>query len=174
MSPLELLTSGEFWGSVVIALIGGGGVGGLLGAWASRRKTVAEAEKAAAEAQKAEAEADRISIEADKLAADAARQAADILTSDVIQPLREQIDYQEQQIKHLEGVQRKAFMMTRYTRELFHWLQSFCQIVEPDFLEQHPKPRLPDELRPDIAPETISGPPVSGGLNHTPTGEEGR
>lgn len=174
MSPLELLASGEFWGSVVIALIGGGGVGGLLGAWASRRKTVAEAEKAAAEAQKAAAEADRISIEADKLAADAARQAADILTSDVIQPLREQINYQEEQIKHLEGVQRKSFMMTRYTRELFHWLQSFCQIVEPDFLEQHPKPRLPDELRPDIAPETIPGPPEAGGPNHTPTGEEGQ
>lgn len=155
MSPLELLASGEFWGSVVVALIGGGGVGGLLGAWASRRKTVAEAEKAAAEAQKAVAEADRISIEADKLAADAARQAADILTSDVIQPLREHIDRQDRQITHLEHQQDKYFKAVAYTRRLFHWLQDFCEVVEPGFLARHPKPSLPDELRPDIAPETV-------------------
>ena len=42
-----------------------------------------------------------------------------------------------------------------YTRSLFHWLQEFCEIMEPDFLARYPKPRLPDKLRPDIAPETI-------------------
>lgn len=124
---------------VIIAIIsgicGGGAVSSLVTALVTRRKTSAEAAS---------------------IIAEASQKALDTVRSDVIQPLRDQIDYQEDQIQHLEGVQRKAFVMTRYTRDLFHWLQSFCEIVEPAFLEQHPKPRLPDELRPDIAPETIS------------------
>lgn len=139
--------------AVITGVCGGGVISGVIAAVTNRRKTSAEAAS---------------------IISEASQRALDTVRNDVIQPLREQIDYQEEQIKHLEGVQRKAFMMTRYTRELFHWLQSFCQIVEPDFLEQHPKPRLPDELRPDIAPETIPGPPEAGGPNHTPTGEEGR
>lgn len=31
--------------------------------------------------------------------------------------------------------------------------------MEPEFLARHPKPRLPDELRPDIAPETVGKEP---------------
>ena len=139
--------------AVITGVCGGGVISGVIAAVTNRRKTSAEAAS---------------------IISEASQRALDTVRNDVIQPLREQIDYQEEQIKHLEGVQRKAFMMTRYTRELFHWLQSFCQIVEPDFLEQHPKPRLPDELRPDIAPETIPGPPEAGGPNHTPTGKEGR
>lgn len=139
--------------AVITGVCGGGVISGVIAAVTNRRKTSAEAAS---------------------IISEASQRALDTVRNDVIQPLREQIDYQEEQIKHLEGVQRKAFMMTRYTRELFHWLQSFCEIVEPDFLARHPKPRLPDELRPDIAPETIPGPPVSGGPNHTPTGEEGR
>ena len=76
-----------------------------------------------------------------------AAQACDILTDSVIKPLREQVESQ----------QRKYFALTAYTRSLFHWLQQFCEIVEPDFLVRHPKPRLPDELRADIAPETMKG-----------------
>ena len=62
---------------------------------------------------------------------------------------------ESQQIQHLEEVQRKYFTAVAYTRSLFHWLQSFCELVEPEFLKRHPKPSLPDELRPDVAPETI-------------------
>ena len=55
----------------------------------------------------------------------------------------------------MEEVQRKYFKAVAYVRGLSHWLQSFCAVVEPEFLKRHPKPSLPDELRPDVAPETI-------------------
>lgn len=122
--------------AIVSGVFGGGAVTSLVTALLSKRKTNAEAAS---------------------IIAEASQKALDAVRNDVIQPLREQIDFQEEQIRHLEGVQRKAFVMTRYTRDLFHWLQSFCEIVEPGFLAQHPKPSLPDELRPDIAPETIGG-----------------
>lgn len=128
MPPLDLFSSTEFWTSLLVALVGGGGVGAIIGAVSSRRKDTA----------------------------DIAAQACDILTDSVINPLREQVDEQEGQIEHLEKQQRKYFTLTAYTRSLFHWLQEFCEIVDPDFLERHPKPHLPDELRADIAPETFS------------------
>jgi hypothetical protein len=126
--PVEIFSGTEFWTSLLVALIGGGGVGAIIGAVSSRRKDTA----------------------------DIAAQACDILTDSVINPLREQVDEQEGQIEHLEKQQRKYFALTAYTRSLFHWLQEFCEIVDPDFLERHPKPHLPDELRADIAPETFS------------------
>lgn len=127
MPPLDLFSSTEFWTAVITALVGGGGVGAVIGAISSRRKDTA----------------------------DIAATACDILTDSVIKPLRVQVESQEEQIQHLESQQRKYFALTAYTRSLFHWLQQFCEIVEPDFLKRHPKPRLPDELRADVAPETI-------------------
>ena len=121
-----LFSSTEFWTSLLVALVGGGGVGAIIGAISSRRKDTA----------------------------DIAAKACDILTDSVIKPLREQVESQEEQIQHLEVQQRKYFALTAYTRSLFHWLQQFCEIVEPDFLKRHPKPHLPDELRADVAPET--------------------
>ena len=126
MPPFDL-SSTEFWTSLLVALVGGGGVGAIIGAISSRRKDTA----------------------------DIAAKACDILTDSVIKLLREQVDEQEGQIEHLEKQQRKYFALTAYTRSLFHWLQEFCEIVDPDFLERHPKPHLPDELRADIAPETL-------------------
>lgn len=125
--PLEFFSSAEFWTAAIVALVGGGGVGAIIGAVSSRRKDTA----------------------------DIAAQACDILTDSVIKPLREQVDEQEGQIEHLEKQQRKYFALTAYTRSLFHWLQEFCEITEPEFLARHPKPHLPDELRADVAPETL-------------------
>lgn len=125
--PLEFFSSAEFWTAAIVALVGGGGVGAIIGAVSSRRKDTA----------------------------DIAAQACDILTDSVIKPLREQVDEQEGQIEHLEKWQRKYFALTAYTRSLFHWLQEFCEITEPEFLARHPKPHLPDELRADVAPETL-------------------
>ena len=127
MPPLDLFSSQEFWTEVIVALVGGGGVGAIIGAVSSRRKD----------------------------SADIAAQACDILTDSVINPLREQVDEPEGQIEHLEKQQRKYFALTAYTRSLFHWLQEFCEIIEPEFLKRHPKPHLPDELRADVAPETL-------------------
>ncbi|EFM41624.1 hypothetical protein [Bifidobacterium dentium] len=160
MPPFQdLFNSQEFWSAVIISLIGGGGiVGAIITAWSNRRS------KAQDEHEQAEA---------DKLAAEAAETAVHILTDSVIQPLREQVESQGAQIQHLEKKQaeqaknleakqknleeqqKKNLVVTTYTRSLFHWLQEFCEIVEPEFLARHPKPRLPDELRPDIAPETV-------------------
>lgn len=86
MPPLDLFSSQEFWTAVIVALVGGGGVGAIIGAISSRRK---------------------------------------------------------------------YFALAEYTRRLFHWLQQFCEVVNPDFLERHPKPHLPDELRGDIMPESF-------------------
>lgn len=127
MPPLDLLSSTEFWTSLFVTLVGGGGVGAIIGAISSRRKDTA----------------------------DIAAQACDILTDSVIKPLREQVELQEEQIQHLESQQRKYFTLTAYTRDLFHWLGLFCEIIEPEFLKRHPKPHLPDELRADVAPETL-------------------
>lgn len=166
----ELFNSQEFWSAVIISLIGGGGiVGAIITAWSNRRSKAQEEHEQA---------------EADKLAAEAAETAVHILTDSVIQPLREQVESQGTQIQHLEKKQaeqarnleakqknleeqqkknlevaQKNLVVTTYTRSLFHWLQEFCEIMEPDFLARHPKPRLPDELRPDIAPETVGKEP---------------
>lgn len=160
MPPFQdLFNSQEFWSAVIISLIGGGGiVGAIITAWSNRRSKSQDGHELA---------------EADKLAAEAAETAVHILTDSVIQPLREQVESQGAQIQHLEKKQaeqaknleakqknleeqqKKNLVVTTYTRSLFHWLQEFCEIVEPEFLARHPKPRLPDELRPDIAPETV-------------------
>lgn len=137
----ELFNSQEFWSAVIISLIGGGGiVGAIITAWSNRRSKAQEEHEQA---------------EADKLAAEAAEAAVRILTDSVIQPLRAQVESQGSQIAKLEDKQRKYFALTAYTRSLFHWLQQFCEIVEPEFLTRHPKPHLPDELRADVAPETL-------------------
>lgn len=95
MSPFhDLFSSAEFWSALILALLGGGGIGGLVGAWSNSRKTEADI---------------------DGITADAADKAVKILTESIIDPLREQVAFQETQIK----------------------------------------PSLPDELRPDVAPETI-------------------
>ena len=83
MFPPDLFSSTEFWTAFVVALVGGGGVGAIIGAVSSRRKDTA----------------------------DIAAKACDILTDSVIKPLREQVDEQEGQIEHLERQQRKYFAL---------------------------------------------------------------
>ncbi|MGE4599412.1 PRTRC system protein E, partial [Bifidobacterium longum subsp. longum] len=65
----------EFWSAVILALLGGGGVGGMVGAWSNRRKNEADI---------------------DDITADAADKAVKILTDNIIDPLREQVAYQEE------------------------------------------------------------------------------
>lgn len=124
-----------------LALLSGGGiVGTIITVVVGRRTNSQDA---------------RDSAEADKLAAEAADAAVHILTDSVIKPLRDQVDSQEKRIKELEVHQHKYYILSAYTRSLFHWLNELCEITEPSFLKSHPKPHLPDELREDIAPETI-------------------
>lgn len=43
-------------------------------------------------------------------------------------------------------------LKTSYIRAMGHWLGELCNVLDPEFLKQHPKPRLPDGLRSTIEP----------------------
>ena len=43
-------------------------------------------------------------------------------------------------------------LKTSYIRSIGHWLGELCNVLDPEFLERYPKPRLPDELRGTIEP----------------------
>lgn len=65
--------------------------------------------------------------------------------------MKRQIDAQDQKInaliKNRDELQYTSDLETGYIRALGHWLAQFCEIIEPEFLENHPKPSLPDDLR---------------------------
>ena len=69
--------------------------------------------------------------------------------------MKRQIDAQDQKIsaliKNRDEMQYTIDLETGYIRALGHWLAQFCEIIDPEFLEDHPKPSLSDELRGRIA-----------------------
>lgn len=69
--------------------------------------------------------------------------------------MKRQIDAQDQKIavliKHRDELQYTIDLETGYIRALGHWMSTFCGFIEPEFLENHPKPSLPDDLRDRIA-----------------------
>lgn len=69
--------------------------------------------------------------------------------------MKRQIDAQDEKInaliKNRDELQYTIDLETGYIRALGHWLSQFCEIIEPEFLENHPKPSLPDALRDRIA-----------------------
>lgn len=69
--------------------------------------------------------------------------------------MKRQIDAQDQKIsaliKNRDALQYTIDLETGYIRALGHWLSQFCEIIDPEFLETHPKPSLPDDLRDRIA-----------------------
>lgn len=70
--------------------------------------------------------------------------------------LKKQIDAQDEKINKLirtrDELQHTSDLETSYIRALGHWLSQFCEIIDKTFLERHPKPPLPDELRDRIYP----------------------
>lgn len=70
--------------------------------------------------------------------------------------LKKQIDAQDEKIDKLirtrDELQHVSDLETGYIRSLGHWLAKFCEILDEEFLNQHPKPSLPDELRDRIYP----------------------
>lgn len=70
--------------------------------------------------------------------------------------LKKQIDAQDEKIDKLiqtrDELQHVSDLETGYIRSLGHWLAQFCEITDKKFLERHPKPSLPDELRDRICP----------------------
>ena len=131
----DLVSSTEFWSSLLLALVGGGGIGGMITSLAGRRKSTAES---------------------DSLSAQAAKEAVSILTDQVIAQLREQVDAQEKQIAHLERQQEKLFAATAYIRSQNHWLDELCRsgLLGARWADEHPKPHLPHLLRDTITPTT--------------------
>lgn len=69
--------------------------------------------------------------------------------------MKRQIDVQDQKInaliKNRDALQYIIDLETGYIRALGHWLSKFCEIIDPEFLEDYPKPSLPDGLRDRIA-----------------------
>jgi hypothetical protein len=69
--------------------------------------------------------------------------------------MKRQLDEQDQKIsaliKNRDELQYTIDLETGYIRALGHWLAEFYEIIEPEFLENHPKPSLPDDLRDRIA-----------------------
>lgn len=69
--------------------------------------------------------------------------------------MKRQIDAQDQKIsaliKNRDAMQYTIDLETGYIRALGHWMSQFCEIIEPEFWENHPKPSLPDDLRDRIA-----------------------
>lgn len=70
--------------------------------------------------------------------------------------LKKQIDAQDEKIDKLiqtrDELQHVSDLETGYIRSLGHWLAKFCEVVDEEFLDRHPKPSLPDELRDRICP----------------------
>ena len=66
--------------------------------------------------------------------------------------LKKQIDAQDEKINKLienrDELQHLNDLETSYIRSIGHWLAQFCEIIDDkEFLDSHPKPSLPNELR---------------------------
>lgn len=68
--------------------------------------------------------------------------------------LKKQIDAQDGKIEKLiqtrDELQHVSDLETGYIRSLGHWMSTLCEVLDDEFLTQHPKPSLPNELRPRI------------------------
>lgn len=69
--------------------------------------------------------------------------------------MKRQIDAQDQKIRALinnrDEMQYTIDLETGYIRALGHWVSKVCETIDPVFLENHPKPSLPDALHDRIA-----------------------
>lgn len=70
--------------------------------------------------------------------------------------MQREIDRQDEKlsefIQERDELRRQDDLKTSYIRAIGHWLGELCKVLDPEFLERYPKPRLPDELRSTIEP----------------------
>lgn len=70
--------------------------------------------------------------------------------------MQREIDRQDEKlaefIQERDELRYQDDLKTSYIRAMGHWLGELCNVLDPEFLEQHPKPRLPDGLRSIIEP----------------------
>lgn len=45
---------------------------------------------------------------------------------------------------------QKTLENTAYLRAVGHWFAGLCEVLDPAWLRAHPKPHLPDSIRPEI------------------------
>lgn len=74
--------------------------------------------------------------------------------------MQREIDRQDEKlvafIRERDELRRQDDLKTSYIRSIGHWLGELCQVLDPEFLEKYPKPRLPDGLRDTIEPLNIN------------------
>lgn len=70
--------------------------------------------------------------------------------------MQQEIDRQDEKltalIRERSELRRQDDLKTSYIRAIGHWLGELCNVLDPGFLKQYPKPSLPDELRSTIEP----------------------
>lgn len=70
--------------------------------------------------------------------------------------MQQEIDRQDEKlaefISERDRLRYQDDLKTSYIRAIGHWLSELCHVLDPEFLERYPKPRLPDELRSTIEP----------------------
>lgn len=70
--------------------------------------------------------------------------------------MQQEIDRQDEKlaafIQERDQLRYQDDLKTAYIRAIGHWLGELCEVLDPEFLERHPKPRLPDGLRSTIEP----------------------
>lgn len=63
--------------------------------------------------------------------------------------ISEQAQRREAEASLLEEKQ-KTLENTAYLRAVGHWFAGLCEVLDPGWLQAHPKPHLPDSIRPEI------------------------
>ena len=70
--------------------------------------------------------------------------------------MQREIDRQDEKlakfVSERDELRYQDDLKTSYIRSIGHWLGELCHILDPEFLERYPKPRLPDDLRGTIEP----------------------
>lgn len=70
--------------------------------------------------------------------------------------MQREIDRQDEKLAEFvserDRLRYQDDLKTSYIRAVGHWLGELCNVLDPEFLERYPKPRLPDELRGTIEP----------------------
>lgn len=70
--------------------------------------------------------------------------------------MQREIDRQDEKLAEFimerDKLRYQDDLKTSYIRALGHWLNELCKVLDPEFLKQYPKPRLPDALRSIIEP----------------------
>lgn len=70
--------------------------------------------------------------------------------------MQSEIDRQDEKlaefVRERDKLRYQDDLKTSYIRAIGHWLGELCNVLDSEFLERYPKPRLPEGLRDTIGP----------------------